>query len=83
MASEPDAEQEIFVTDRAKAYPAPDGKLTFDKLSSVFASGNKTRDDQPSHIRIETKVPRALGELWANMCPAQVYEVLEADGEGT
>ena len=57
------------------AYPAPDGKLTFDKLSSVFLSGNRTRDDQPSHIRIETRVPAALGGLWERMCPAQVYEV--------
>ena len=41
-----------------RAIPAPDGKLTFDKLSSVFASGNKTRDDQPNHIRLERRVPR-------------------------
>ena len=34
--------------------------LTFDKLSSVFASGNKTRDDQPNHIRIERRVPREV-----------------------
>jgi electron-transferring-flavoprotein dehydrogenase len=62
-------------TGRAASYPAPDGKLTFDKLSSVFASGNRTRDDQPSHIRIETRVPRDLAEMWARLCPAQVYEV--------
>ena len=59
-----------------------DGKLTFDKLSSVFLSGNRTRDDQPNHIRVQTNVPRELGELWAHMCPAQVYEVGEADGDG-
>jgi electron-transferring-flavoprotein dehydrogenase len=57
----------------------PDGKLTFDKLSSVFASGNKTRDDQPSHIRVETRVPRELAQMWARMCPAHVYEVGEED----
>ena len=57
--------------------------LTFDKLSSVFASGNRTRDDQPNHIRVQTKVPREVAELWARMCPAQVYEVGEADGDGT
>jgi len=72
---EPDAEQDLITTGRAATYPAPDGKLTFDKLSSVFASGNKTRDDQPSHIRIETRVPRDVAEAWAHMCPAQVYEV--------
>jgi electron-transferring-flavoprotein dehydrogenase len=72
--TEPDAEQELLRTDRAKAYPAPDGKLTFDKLSSVYASGNKTRDDQPSHILVDTSVPREVAELWTRMCPAQVYE---------
>ncbi|MGI8422019.1 MAG: 4Fe-4S dicluster domain-containing protein, partial [Gaiellaceae bacterium] len=77
-----DAEQPLIQTDRAKTYPAPDGKLVFDKLSSVFLSGNKTRDDQPSHIRIETEVPRAVGELWERMCPAQVYEVEEGAGDG-
>jgi electron-transferring-flavoprotein dehydrogenase len=74
-AGEPDADQELISTDRAKSYPAPDGKLTFDKLSSVYLSGNKTRDDAPNHIRIETRVPREIAELWARMCPAQVYEV--------
>jgi electron-transferring-flavoprotein dehydrogenase len=75
LRTEPDAEQPLLRTDRAKSYPKPDGKLTFDKLSSVFASGNRTRDDQPSHIRIQERVPREVGELWVNMCPAQVYEV--------
>ena len=42
-------------------------------------SGNKTRDDQPNHIRVETRVPREVAELWAHMCPAQVYEVGEED----
>ncbi|MFZ1880035.1 MAG: electron-transfer flavoprotein:ubiquinone oxidoreductase [Gaiellaceae bacterium] len=82
-STELDAEQTLISTDRAKAYPAPDGKLTFDKLSSVFASGNRTRDDQPNHIRVQTKVPRELAELWQHMCPAQVYEVGASDGDGT
>ena len=81
--TERDAEQELFTTSRASAYPTPDGKLTFDKLSSVFASGNRTRDDQPNHIRIQRRVPRELAEIWAHMCPAQVYEVGEVDGDGT
>jgi electron-transferring-flavoprotein dehydrogenase len=81
--TERDAEQPLIKTDRAKSYPSPDGKLTFDKLSSVFASGNRTRDDQPNHIRIQTKVPRELAEMWVNLCPAQVYEVGAEDGDGT
>jgi electron-transferring-flavoprotein dehydrogenase len=83
MDTERDADQELITTARASSYPAPDGKLTFDKLSSVFASGNRTRDDQPNHIRIRRRVPRELAELWTHMCPAQVYEVGEADGDGT
>jgi electron-transferring-flavoprotein dehydrogenase len=79
--TERDAEQSLIVTDRAKSYPVADGVLTFDKLSSVFASGNRTRDDQPNHIRVQTRVPREVAELWARMCPAHVYEVGEGDGD--
>ena len=82
--TERDADQEVFAgSGRGSSYPAPDGTLTFDKLSSVFLSGNRTRDDQPNHIRVQTRVPRELAELWARMCPAQVYEVGPADGDGT
>jgi electron-transferring-flavoprotein dehydrogenase len=81
LETEPDAAQSLIVTDRAKSYPAPDGKLTFDKLSSVFASGNRTRDDQPNHIRVRTQVPRELAVAWEHMCPAQVYEVGDVDGK--
>jgi electron-transferring-flavoprotein dehydrogenase len=81
--AEPDADQDLLRTDRSKSYPAPDGKLTFDKLSSVFLSGNKTRDDAPSHIRVRTDVPAELAELWTHMCPAQVYEPKEGGVEVT
>ncbi len=80
--TELDAEQELRKTRRAESYPAPDGTLTFDKLSSVFASGNRTRDDQPNHLRVQTRVPRELAEMWARLCPAQVYEVGERVGDG-
>jgi electron-transferring-flavoprotein dehydrogenase len=83
LPAEPDADQPLLRTNRAARYPVPDGALTFDKLSSVFASGNKTRDDQPNHIRIERSVPRDVAELWARMCPAHVYEVGADDGNGT
>jgi electron-transferring-flavoprotein dehydrogenase len=72
--TERDSEQDLIRAGAAKSYPAPDGKLTFDKLSSVFASGNKTRDDQPNHILLRTDVPAEVAELWERMCPAQVYE---------
>jgi len=81
--SHPNADHSLLTSDRAKSYPAPDGKLTFDKLSSVFLSGNRTRDDQPNHIRIQRQVPLELARMWEHMCPAQVYEVGEAAGDGT
>jgi electron-transferring-flavoprotein dehydrogenase len=80
---ERDTEQSLLRTNRAASYPAPDGALTFDKLSSVFASGNRTRDDQPNHIRIREHVPADLAELWVRMCPAHVYEVGESHSDGT
>jgi electron-transferring-flavoprotein dehydrogenase len=72
-----DAEQPLLMTDRHKRYPKPDGKYTFDKLSGVFLTGNATRDDAPSHIRVEKNVPREVAEAWQWMCPAGVYEVPE------
>jgi len=83
MRAEPDAEQPLLRTDRASRYPGPDGMITFDKLSSVFLSGNKTRDDQPNHIRLERRVARDVADLWINMCPAQVYELGTEGGDGT
>jgi electron-transferring-flavoprotein dehydrogenase len=75
-----DATVDVFIGPE-RDYPKPDGKTTFDKLSSVFASGNATRDDAPNHIRIQEKVPLEVALMWQNMCPAQVYEVPEEELE--
>ena len=76
--------QPLLVTDRAASYPAPDGKLTFDKLSSVFASGNKTRDDQPNHIRIERQRARARSRGSGRTCARRRCTRSGAeDGDGT
>jgi electron-transferring-flavoprotein dehydrogenase len=64
-----------FIGDTRKGYPKPDGKYTFDKLSSVYISGNATRDDAPNHIRLHRNVPREVAESWVWMCPAGVYEI--------
>jgi electron-transferring-flavoprotein dehydrogenase len=72
-----DADSPVFLGGKSKGYPKPDGKYTFDKLSSVFISGNATRDDAPNHIRVEREVPRELAEAWKWMCPAGVYEIPE------
>jgi electron-transferring-flavoprotein dehydrogenase len=75
LAWERDDERAVFVGKTAKRYPKADGHYTFDKLSSVYLSGNVTRDDAPNHIRVRQNVPRELAETWRWMCPAGVYEI--------
>jgi electron-transferring-flavoprotein dehydrogenase len=70
-------EKPMFVGDTQDVYVKPDGKYTFDKLSSVFITGNATRDDAPNHIRVQKHVPREIAETWKWMCPAGVYEIPE------
>ncbi|MEO0344715.1 MAG: electron transfer flavoprotein-ubiquinone oxidoreductase [Pseudomonadota bacterium] len=68
-------------------YPKPDGKITFDRLSSVFLSSTNHEEDQPSHLHvINTDVP--VGNHLPKFdgpsqryCPAGVYEFVEEDGE--
>jgi electron-transferring-flavoprotein dehydrogenase len=72
-----DSKEKMELGKAADGYPKPDNKYTFDKLSSVFASGNSTRDDAPNHIRVQRHVPREVAQTWASMCPAQVYEIPE------
>ncbi|HEX2105963.1 MAG TPA: electron-transfer flavoprotein:ubiquinone oxidoreductase [Solirubrobacteraceae bacterium] len=71
----PDAEAPMAVGTKKDGYPRPDGKYIFDKLSSVYITGNATRDDAPNHIRVQRRVPRTLAETWRWMCPAGVYEI--------
>jgi electron-transferring-flavoprotein dehydrogenase len=75
--NEPDADVPVEIDGAAKKYPKPDNKYIFDKLNSVFLSGNATRDDAPNHIRIQERVPREIAQSWVSMCPAQVYEIPE------
>ena len=72
-----DSKEAMTIGKAADGYPKPDNKYTFDKLSSVFASGNATRDDAPNHIRVQRDVPREVAQTWVSMCPAQVYEIPE------
>ena len=72
---EDNAEPAMQLGKAAEKYPKPDNELTFNKLDSVFLSGNATRDDAPNHVRIQTKVPREIAQTWVSMCPAQVYEI--------
>jgi electron-transferring-flavoprotein dehydrogenase len=72
---EEDSEVPMSLGRAADKYPKADNELTFNKLDSVFLSGNATRDDAPNHVRIQTHVPREVAQTWVSMCPAQVYEI--------
>lgn len=72
---EDNAEPAMHLGKAASRYPKPDNEVTFNKLDSVFLSGNATRDDAPNHVRIQTRVPREIAQTWVSMCPAQVYEI--------
>jgi electron-transferring-flavoprotein dehydrogenase len=74
---EDNAEIPVELGKAADRYPKADNEVTFNKLDSVFLSGNATRDDAPNHVRIQTHVPREVAQTWVSMCPAQVYEIPE------
>ena len=66
-------------------YPKPDGKLTFDKLSSVFISNTNHGEDQPVHLTlknpnvpVEVNLARFAGPE-QRYCPAGVYEYVKTD----
>ncbi len=54
-----------------------DNKLTFNKVDSVFKSGNETRDSIPSHLIVGEDVPEEVATLYEHLCPAQVYERID------
>ncbi|WP_265562786.1 electron transfer flavoprotein-ubiquinone oxidoreductase [Sphingomicrobium arenosum] len=66
-------------------YPKPDGKLTFDRLSSVYLSNTNHAEDQPIHLTLkDDDVPIAVNyNLYASpetrYCPAGVYEIVGED----
>jgi electron-transferring-flavoprotein dehydrogenase len=69
-------------------YPRPDGKITFDRLSSVFISNTNHEEDQPAHLRLRDP-GKAIGINYRlydspeqRYCPAGVYEVVQRDGTG-
>jgi electron-transferring-flavoprotein dehydrogenase len=68
------------------AYPRPDGKLTFDRLSSVFLSNTNHEEDQPVHLKVgDLALQKAsehdrYGGPSAHYCPAGVYEWVEEGG---
>jgi len=69
-------------------YPKPDGKISFDKSSSVFLSNTNHEEDQPVHLRLaDPAIPirdnlPTYGEPARLYCPAGVYEVVYDDEKG-
>ncbi|MGL6418420.1 electron transfer flavoprotein-ubiquinone oxidoreductase [Aeromonas allosaccharophila] len=67
-------------------YPKPDGKLSFDKLSSVYLANTSHDEDQPCHLKLQdARIPVEVNlPTWAEpaqrYCPAGVFEVLETEG---
>jgi electron-transferring-flavoprotein dehydrogenase len=65
------------------AYPKPDGKLTFDRLSSVFISNTNHAEDQPAHLTLkDASIPVQVnlakyGGPESRYCPAGVYEFVK------
>ena len=68
-------------------YPKPDGKISFDRLSSVFISNTNHAENQPIHLTLkDATIPVSLNlKTYAGpeqrYCPAGVYEYIEADGQ--
>jgi electron-transferring-flavoprotein dehydrogenase len=66
-------------------YPKPDGRLSFDRLSSVFVSNTNHEENQPSHLTLKDPgVPVAVNLARyagpeARYCPAGVYEFVKED----
>src|ERR1700722_3725784 len=73
---------------RPIAYPKPDGKLTFDRLSSVFLSNTNHEEDQPVHLKVADPDLQKRSELEifagpsARYCPAGVYEWIQEGDAG-
>jgi electron-transferring-flavoprotein dehydrogenase len=69
-------------------YPKPDGKITFDRASSVFLTGTYHAENQPVHLVLEDKnLPieytlEKFDEPAQRYCPAGVYEVHKDDDGG-
>ncbi|TAK47149.1 MAG: electron transfer flavoprotein-ubiquinone oxidoreductase [Xanthobacteraceae bacterium] len=67
------------------AYPRPDGKITFDRLSSVFLSNTNHEEDQPIHLQVRDPSLQKSSEHdvfagpSARYCPAGVYEWMEEE----
>ena len=67
------------------SYPKPDGKVSFDKLSSVFISNTNHEEEQPCHLRLkDTSVPVAINLALFDgpeqrFCPAGVYEYVSVE----
>lgn len=68
-------------------YPAPDGEVTFDRLSSVFISNTNHEEEQLCHLKLkDADVPLSQNlpeydEPAQRYCPAGVYEIIEENGE--
>ncbi|VFB10590.1 electron transfer flavoprotein-ubiquinone oxidoreductase [Aeromonas salmonicida] len=88
LDKEPDYRQ-LRMASRCDAidYPKPDGKLSFDKLSSVYLANTSHDEDQPCHLKLQdASIPVAVNlPTWAEpalrYCPAGVFEIVESESQ--
>ncbi len=68
-------------------YPKPDGKLTFDRTSSLYLSGTNHEENQPAHLKLKKEELaidvnlKKYGSPESRYCPAGVYEIIETEGQ--
>lgn len=66
-----------------KVYPKPDGKLTFDRMTSIYLAGISYNENQPNHLRLNNPAKaidinyREYASPETRYCPAAVYEIIK------
>jgi electron-transferring-flavoprotein dehydrogenase len=81
--------EQTLAKDKCKKieYPKPDGKYSFDLLSSVYLTGTYHEEDQPSHLKLKDDSVaiehnyKYYDSPETRYCPAGVYEVVEENGQ--
>lgn len=78
--------QTVQENNHKPTYPKPDGKISFDRLSSVFISNTVHEENQPAHLKltdpnipVEVNLPK-WAEPAQRYCPAGVYEIVNDGG---
>lgn len=67
--------KKLLTDNQKKRFAVKGGQTVSDsKADGVYLSGNKTRDDIPSHLEVSKNLPEAVQDFYIHFCPAGVYE---------